>query len=116
MQGRALYELYEKFILPQFGIKDETTWDGSDTLGPDEDAHYFKIKDKRFVLIFEDFGGLAVERNYIEENIDLKGKGFTYIEPISATEHSPSWIVKFETPYQYCHNVTGAFTLIELNK
>ena len=57
MHGKALYELYDKFILPQFGIQDEIIWDGSDTLGPDEEAHYFKIKSKRFALIFEDYGG-----------------------------------------------------------
>jgi hypothetical protein len=117
MDGKALYELYEKFILPQFGIQSkEIDWDGSDTLGPDEEAHYFKINGKRHALIFEDYGGLAVEQDYIGENIDLQGKGFAYINPVSATEHSPSWLVKFDTPYQYCHNVTGAFTLIELEK
>jgi hypothetical protein len=117
MDGIALYELYEKFVLPQFGIKNtEITWDGSDTLGPDEEAHYFNSNGKRHSLIFEDYGGLAVVEDYIRENIDLKGKTFTYIKPESATEHSPSWIVKFDTPYQYCHNVTGAFTLIELDK
>lgn len=115
MDGDALYEVYEKFILPQFGLKNQTIeWEGSDTIGPDEEAHYFDADDVRYALIFEDIGGLAVDRAYFKDNIHLKGKGFSYVEPISATEHSPSWLVKFDTPYQYCHNITGAFTLIQI--
>lgn len=117
MQGDALYEFYERFLLPQFGIKGkEIVWSHSTTLGPDEDAHYFRIENKAYVLVFEDIGGLAIERAYIEESVGLKGKRFEYVLPVSATEHTPSWILKFPTPYQYCHNITGAFTLIEIHE
>lgn len=117
MNGTELYELYSNLILPQFGLKEQAViWDSSDTLGPDEEAHYFNIRDKRYVLIFEDVGGLAVERNYIKDNIELKGKDFTYISPVSATDHPPSWLMGLTAPYKYCHNVTGAFTLLLLDQ
>jgi len=68
----------------------------------------------RYLLIFEDYCGLAVLAAYLFETLGLAEDSFQYISPISATEHAPSYIVKFPTSYQYCENITGAFTLIKL--
>ncbi len=114
MHGKSLYEFYEKFLLLQFGIQDQKiVWSHSHDIGPDEVAHYFEMDGYRYVLVFEDYGGLAVEEKYVQETLNLEDNSFQYISPISATKHAPSYIVKFSTPYQYCENVTGAFTLIK---
>ena len=115
VNGKSLYEFYEKFLLLQFDIKDkQISWGHSDRLGPDENAHYFQFEGESYVLIFEDYGGLALKKAFIEETINLQGKRFEYVPPISETDQSISYMVKFPTPYQYCENVTGAFTLIKL--
>lgn len=115
MDGKSLHEFYDKVLLPQFGIKDkETKWGGSEDVGPDEVVHYFSIDSDDYALIFEDFGGLGSSEAFVKENVKLKNDSFEYVAPTSHTDYSPSYPIKFPTPYQYCVNVTGTFTLVKL--
>lgn len=101
--------------MPQFGIKDkEINWDESEDVGPDEVVHYFSIGVDDYALIFEDFGGLGSSEAFVKEHVKLKNGSFEYVAPTSHTDNSPSYPVKFPTPYQYCVNVTGTFTLVKL--
>lgn len=115
LSASSLHDFYKHVVLRQFGLKDEKiVWERSNVLGPNEEAHYFHTSNVSYVLLFEDYGGLATERSYIEANIELSGKGFEYVNPISATDHNPSWSLKPDAPYQHCHNITGTFTLIKV--
>lgn len=115
MQGKPLHKFYEKFLLPQFGIKDkEIKWGDSVDIGPDETVHYFSIDSEDYALIFEDYGGLGSTEDFVKENVILKNNDFEYVNPTSHTNSAPSYPVIFPTPYQYCENVTGTFTLIKL--
>ena len=115
MEGNSLYDFYEKFLLPQFGIKDtKIEWSNSEEVGPDENVHYFSADSEDYALIFEDYGGLGRTEAFVKENVKLKNDNFVYIAPTSDTDVSPSYTVKFPTPYQYCVNVTGTFTLVKL--
>jgi hypothetical protein len=115
MDGKSLYDFYEKFLLPQFGIKDvRVEWADSEDVGPDEVVHYFSINSDEYALIFEDYSGLGSTEAFVKENVKLKNDSFEYINPTSHTDFAPSYPVKFPTPYQYCVNVTGTFTLVKL--
>ena len=113
MYGSALYELYEKLLLPQFGIKNlNVTWLESENVGPDETVHYFSIESVKYALIFEDHGGLGATKEFIMENVRLEGRTYEFIIPTSQSSFTPSYPIKFPVPYMYCVNVTGMFTLI----
>ncbi len=115
MEGKSLYDFYEKFLLPQFGFKDtKIEWSGSDDVGPDESVHYFSASSNVYALIFEDYAGLGSSKNWVKENVKLKNENFEYINPTSHSDQTPSYPIKFPTPYQYCVNVTGTFTLVKL--
>lgn len=115
MNGKLLYEFYEKVLLPQFGLKGiELKWSSSDDVGPDESVHYFSTNTDKYALIFEDFGGLASSEQWIKEKVKIVNNKFEYINPTSHTDHRPSYPIKFPTPYEYCKNITGTFTLVKL--
>lgn len=116
MDNEALYAFYSYVVLPQFGVGDnEVQWQGSSVLGPDEWAHYFSLDGTAYVLIFEDAGGLGATESYIRQEVLVSERPFEYVKPISEAPHSPSYDgFHLPTPYQYCPNVTGTFTLIRL--
>jgi len=115
MNGKSLYDFYENVLLPQFGIKNvDIEWVSSEDIGPDETVHYFSTESEEYALIFEDFGGLGSSEEFVKENVKLKRGGFEYVIPTSYSDFSPSYPNKFATPYQYCANVTGMFTLVKL--
>ena len=115
MEGKSLYDFYESFLLPQFGIKDvKVEWSDSEDVGPDESIHYFSANANDYALIFEDCGGFGCADYWVKENVKLKDGNFEYVNPTSNSNHAPSYRVKFPTPYQYCVNVTGSFTLVKL--
>lgn len=115
MNGKAVYKFYERVLLPQFGIKDVLIeWKGSDDVGPDEMVHYFSTSASAYALVFEDYDGLGRMESFIRENVKLRGDNFEYVLPVSYSDFSPSYPIKFPTPYQYCDNVTGMFTLVRL--
>lgn len=114
----TLHEFYTKAVLPQFGL--DTTaieWYEVRRLGPDEMAHIFAINRQTYILIYEDYYGLGRSPHYIRENLDLDKKEFEYINPISSSEHSPSYRgFTPEAPYKFVEGVTGSFTLIRIIK
>lgn len=116
MNDSSLHEFYEHVVLPQFGIKNTAiTWGGSQQIGPDESAHYFVAKGTDYALIFEDAHGLGQNDEYIREHVLERHISYSFVEPIAATEPSPSYDgLHLPAPYQYCKNVTGSFTLIEM--
>lgn len=115
MNGKSLYDFYEKVLLPQFGIRDvQFEWSASEKVGPDENVHYFTTDSVDYALIFEDAGGLGSTEAFVKEKVKLKNNSFKYVNPTSNSEYAPSYPIKFSTPYQYCTNVTGMFTLIKL--
>jgi hypothetical protein len=117
MQDKPLYVFYEKAVLPQFGIKDTAiTWDGSQDVGPDETVHYFQIGKQQYALVFEDYDGKGRDSAFIKEHVAIRSPKFTFVEPEAETNSSPSYDgFRLPTPYQYCHNVTGTFTLLKLD-
>lgn len=115
MDGKSLYDFYEKLLLPQFGIKDmQVEWNSSEDVGPDEVVHYFSANSEDYALVFEDYDGLGRTEAFVKENVKLKSDTFEYVNPSSHTDVPPSYQIKFPTPYQYCVNVTGTFTLVKL--
>jgi hypothetical protein len=115
MEGKSLYDFYEKFLLPQFGIKKvQVEWARSKDIGPDETVHYFSVDNADYALIFEDAGGLGNTETFVKESLELNNSSFEYVNPISHSDIMPSYPVSFPTPYQYCANVTGVFTLVKL--
>ena len=115
MQGKSLYEFYEKVLLPQFGIENVSIeWSNSDDVGPDETVHYFSTNTADYALIFEDYGGFGRDEKFVKENVKLKTDSFEYVHPTSHTDYAPSYPVKFPVPSKYCVNVTGMFTLVNL--
>ncbi len=113
---QSLLEFYTKAVLPQFGIYGTSiSWGSMQELGPDEFAYYFNIDSINYCLIFEDFGGLAQSREYIEEVLGLGNEEFEYINPTSHTEQAPSFSgFKMQAPYQYVPKITGSFTLLKI--
>ena len=115
MHGEPLYSFYENVLLPQFGILNAPiNWKRSEDVGPDETVHYFSIDADDYALIFEDYDGLGRMAAFVKENVDLKADSFEYVVPTSHSNVSPSYSIKFPTPYRYCVNVTGTFTLIRM--
>lgn len=115
MDGKSLYDFYEKALLPQFGIKDQQiVWKGSSVAGPDEEVHYFAVASDEYALIFEDAGGLGSNEAFVKEVVDLPNGKFEYIKPISHSDYSLSYPITFPVPYDYCYNITGMFTLVKI--
>lgn len=112
----ALYAFYTHAVLPQFGIQGVTiTWNGSQATGPDESAHYFTVDCVDYALIFEDFDGLGRNDAYIRENVIGHHSSYSFVQPIASSATPPSYDgFNLPTPYQYCENITGTFTLIQL--
>lgn len=124
MHGKSLYDFYEKFLLPQFGIGDNPIeWASSEDIGSDETVHYFStyssnltIYPEDYALIFEDYVGLGSTESFVREHVKLKNNSFEYVNPTSYSDSAPSYNVTFPTPSKYCVNVTGAFTLVLLGQ
>ena len=117
MDESSLHQFYQYVLLPQFGFDKvgPYDWTKCESLGPDEAAHHFLRKGNRYILIYEDYGGLAVLENYVRDNLHLKTDEYEYIEPTSSTNRSPSYEFKLPVPCVHEHNVIGSFTLIRLN-
>lgn len=111
-----LHAFYERVILLQFGLqKLPVIWEQSQDIGPDESVHYFSIGKRSFALIFEDYDGKGRDPGFIQEHIVVGNRAYKFIAPTSATGSPPSYDgMHLPAPYQYCPNVTGTFTLIEL--
>lgn len=116
MHGKPLYTFYEKAVLTQFGIKNmQITWEGSQDIGPDETVHYFSIGKQTYALMFEDYGRKGQDTAFIKEHVAIRNPNFKFVEPKAGTSNPPSYDgFHLPVPYHYCHNVTGTFTLIEL--
>jgi hypothetical protein len=113
MKEEALHEFYKYVLLPQFGLENvDIVWKNHDEIGPDDDAHYFTIGDKQYVLIFRDYG--AYSQAKIKELIALPKDTFKYINPTSATDSPPVYHFSLPTPFKYARNVTGYFTLLKV--
>jgi len=112
-----IYGFYENAVLPQFGIHNEPiTWEGSQDLA-DEAIHYFRIGKQPYALIFEDAGGLGQNEDFIREYVAIRSPKFTFVEPTSQTNNSPSYDgFHLPVPCRYCFNVTGTFTLLKLEE
>ena len=114
MHGTSLYDFYEKALLPQFDIRVVDVWHGSEDVGPGETVHYFSANGTDYALIFEDAGGLGIKEDFVKKVVRLKNDTFEYVLPTSHSDFAPSYPITFPTPYVYCVNVTGIFTLIKL--
>ncbi len=58
MDGKSLHDFYERFLLPQFGIKDvQIEWAGSEEVGPDEVVHYFSQNSEDYALYLRILAG-----------------------------------------------------------
>jgi hypothetical protein len=112
-----LHSFYKHVVLPQFGIKDnDITWQPAETLGGDESLHRFSVSERSYALIFEDCQGLGNNEEFITHNILGDKRSYKFVVPISKTSISPSYYgFRLPTPSQYCSNITGTFTLIELH-
>lgn len=116
MKQDSLYNFYEHAVLPQFGIQDEKiTWSGSHRAGGDEFVHYFMQGVIEYALVFEDHVGLGKNEDFIREHVLDNHSGYEIVEPQSQTSDMPSYDgFRLPAPSRYCENVTGNFTLIQL--
>lgn len=119
----ALEELYEKVILPQFGIADAISWEGHFSIGPDNHTHVFACGGARFVLVYDDypttdaeslkeeFSGGAIKR------IALDRAGSNVTVDKSMAPRSEHYILRFgpgSLPSKWVYNVTGYFQLFSI--
>src|SRR2546428_189792 len=81
MEGKSLYDFYERAVLPQFGIEDTVVWHRSESVGRDEVAHNFSVGKQWYILIFEDYGGLGKDPFYIEQHVTTEK--YRFVEPVS---------------------------------
>lgn len=113
----ALEEFYQKVILPQFDVEkkmDNVVWVGHSTIGPDADAHHFRIGQKEYALIFEDYPGLGDEG--IQEEVAASWQRIVRIG-LTGHDDASTKVLSFgpaELPSKYVHNVTGYFSLVEI--
>ena len=110
MEGKSLYDFYERVVLPQFGVEGAVLWHRSELVGPDETAHYFSVGKQGYILIFEDYCMLGKDPLYIREHVTTEK--YRFVQPVSKTYDPPSWGFRLLAPYHYCANVTGTFTLL----
>lgn len=116
LDDATLQAFYEAAVLPQFGIvRKDIQWHGRTDLGPDEMAFYFSLEGIEHILIYEDYGGLGQNDEYIRNEVLVNGRPYEFVLPTSATAHSPSYDgFNLPPPSCYCEGVTGTFTLIRL--
>lgn len=116
LSEETLHTFYTYAVLPQFGIKDcDITWQPAEVVGGDESLHRFSALDRSYALIFEDHQGVGNNEDFIREKLTGEEKPFELVEPISQTAISPSYDgFRLPAPSQYCPNITGTFTLVEL--
>jgi hypothetical protein len=114
MSNESLEELYQFVILPQFGLPKSAKiiWKTHETIGPDDDAHYFQIDRKQYVLIFRDYDQFGEEE--IRDLIKLPTGIFEHISPTSFTNCAPAYRFSLPVPFKYAHNVTGYFALLSI--
>lgn len=111
-----LVSFYEAAVLPQFGIEGaQIDWGERTRLGPDEFYCDFRINEKEYGLIFEDYQDLGQNPAYIEDELGLRKDQYEFVLPISATHIPPSYAgFRMPTPYKYVEGVTGTFTLLRV--
>lgn len=121
-----LEELYEKVILPQFGIAGDIKWEEHLTIGPDNEAHVFICNKKRMALVFDDYpttdeGSLAVEFpfcNITRMTRDSAGGSVT-VDDKTPQASDDEYILRFGPsglPFKYIHDVTGYFQLFDIER
>jgi hypothetical protein len=115
MDDKFYQILYNKVVLPQFGMRGtEVVWGRRKALGPDESAWPFRIWDSHYVLVYEDYQGLGSNEQYVKDHV-TSARPFEFVLPTSKTTISPSYDgLHFPVPYQYVKDITGTFTLIRL--
>lgn len=116
LSSLPLERIYETVVLPQFDLPSDLTrlsWGGHFKLGSDAMAYCFTLGQDEYVLVFEDYPGLAEREinqfiappgQYLSRQL-LYGHG----EETEYLHFAPS-----ETPYRYIMNVTGSFSLFML--
>lgn len=116
MTENELHSFYKAAVLPQFELIDGViVWAKSIQIGPDENAHPFALNGQQYILIFEDHGGLALQREFIEKQLQIKPNEYDYVHPITQDDMTPSYTgFHLPTPYKYVPGVTGTFTLLHL--
>lgn len=115
MDEKALHVFYTYAILPQFGLQAcDVMWHPGEPLGPDESLHRFSANKRSYGLIFEDNEGLGYTDAFIRDTILFNNEPYDFIPPLAETSISPSYNgFRLPTPFQYCAQVTGTFTLVE---
>jgi len=119
----ALEELYEKVILPQFGIVDTISWKNHFRIGPDNHAHLFACGGARFVLVYDDYPTTDVDSlkkefsgaSIMQVALDRSGNNVTVDESI--TLGRDDYILRFgpgSLPHKWVYNVTGYFQLFRI--
>jgi len=116
LSEQSLHTFYAYAVLPQFGIKDcDIEWQAAEALGGDESLHRFSSEQRSYALIFEDYEGLGSNEAFIKDRLLGDKESYEFVLPISETSISPSYNgLGLPAPSQYCDNVTGTFTLVEL--
>lgn len=118
----TLNELYEKVILPQFGITDDVTWHGHMPIGHDTDVHEFTHNSQEMILVFDDYPTTTIRTLHHEYLV------FPQTAIQIELEQDKDWVspdASFEdrhilgfgpriTPSKYVHNVTGYFQLFRV--
>jgi hypothetical protein len=119
----TLEELYEKVILPQFGIVGAISWEDHFSIGPDSHAHVFVYGQTRLVLVYddypttdaksltEDFPGSSIKR------IALDDAGSDVTVEATTTLAPDDYVLRFgpgSLPFKWVYNVTGYFQLFTL--
>lgn len=103
MNEKLLEQFYEAAILLRYGeILDlsKITWTGHGKVGLDAWAHYFKVDDRQYVLLYEDFpSGEYLGDGLSHEAIELNGEA--------------SFELKFSSNNKQVPNIIGWFTLFQ---
>src|SRR5213592_3876667 len=90
MNEHELQTFYQRVILPQFRIDPEKVkWGANKAIGPDEFLWTFSVDKNKYVLIWEDFGGLGSSKEFLKEELGLTPDKYKFVEPISK-DYSPS--------------------------
>ena len=122
----ALEELYEKVILPQFGIIGNVVWEEHRTIGPDNEAHVFLHNKKRLVLVYDDYPttdtqSLAAEFPYCTATRVARdlAKGNVVVDNNASPASDDRCILRFgpnDLPFKHIHDVTGYFQLFIIER
>lgn len=120
----TLEELYEKVILPQFGIEGDISWDEHLVIGPDNVAHVFVCNKKRMALVFDDYPTTDAASLNLEFPLDVVARvsldpnNGNVIVDSNMPSGSDEYILRFgpdTLPFKHVHNVTGYFQLFSIN-